>query len=317
MGDRSTLPAPTLRRFRSGPLSLSYAEWEGAAEAAPVLMLHGALDHARAWDEVAAALAHDRRVLALDLRGHGESDWSADGAYDPPYYLLDIVALLDTVGPCHVVAHSMGANLAMRLAAAKPDLVRRLVLIEGVLGEGLLRAEKANVDPRMQEWVDGLKAVESAPPPARLRLWLDERAALAGYPSRRYASLEEAVDRLLSDRDKRVSAAQARHLAETGLKHIDGGWVWKFDPLVRGRFSSDFPPAQIAEMWRAVKQPLLHVYGAQSWAYPLDPEQRALFPTADFAIVEGAGHWVHLNQPQKFIALARAFLEGGTHEGLR
>jgi pimeloyl-ACP methyl ester carboxylesterase len=311
MGASATSRTPTRKRFQSGALSLAYTEWVGP-EATPALLLHGAMDHACAWDEICIALAEDRRVVALDLRGHGDSDWSPDGVYDPAYYLLDIVTLLRSLGPCHIVAHSLGANLSMRLAAAMPALVSRLVLIEGVLGEGLLRADKADVDPRMQDWVDGLKALEAAPPPARTKLWLEERAALMSYPSRRYASMEEAVDRLLSDRDKRVTPAQARHLAETGMKRADGGWVWKFDPLVRGRFAADFTKAQLVEMWRAVRNPLLHVYGAQSWAYPLDPDQRALFPTAEFAVVEGAGHWVHLNQPEKFIALARAFLQGGT-----
>ncbi|MDX2274535.1 MAG: alpha/beta hydrolase [Hyphomonadaceae bacterium] len=303
-------------RLKSGPLSLVYWRWEGQRGQTPVLLLHGGLDHARAWDETCAALAADRPVLALDLRGHGDSDWSPEGAYDPPYYLIDIVALLKLVGPCHIVAHSMGANLTLRLAAAMPDLMQRLVLVEGVLGEGLFRADKADVDPRMQAWVDEMKLMAAASPAARTRMWLEQRAALAAFPTRHYRDIDEAVDRLLDDQDKRLSPAQARHLAETGMKRVEGGLVWKFDPLVRGRFAIDFTATQMAELWRAAPQPMLHIYGSRSWAYPLDPDQRAHFPNAEFAVIEGAGHWVHLNQPQQFIARVREFLREGKNERL-
>jgi pimeloyl-ACP methyl ester carboxylesterase len=305
------MAAPTRLSFRSGGLTLAAYAW-GAAEAAPVLVLHGGLDHARAWDETCAALATKRRLIALDLRGHGDSDWARDGAYDPPLYIFDVLQVVRALdaGPVAIIGHSMGAMIAMRLAAAFPELVSRMVLIEGVIGEGMFRAESVNVDPRMQAWIDARKATAATSLGGRLRSWLEEREGLERLTPRAYPTLEAAAARLLEDRDKRLTPAQAAHIAATGMKAAPrgDGFVWKFDPLVRAQFSLDITSEQIRAQWRELKPPILHVHGALSWALPIDPEQRACFPDARFEVLPDAGHWPHLNQPQRFIALAEEFL---------
>jgi pimeloyl-ACP methyl ester carboxylesterase len=301
---------PQRLSFQSGGLTLAAYAW-GEAGAPLVLVLHGGLDHGLAWNETCAALSRRHRLIALDLRGHGDSAWAPDGAYDPPLYMYDIVQVLRALdaGPVAVIGHSMGAVLAMRVAAAFPELVARMLLIEGVIGDGMFRADSANVDTRMQMWIDARKAAAAAGPGARLRSWIEERQSLEAFPSRTYPSLDAAAARLLEDKDKKLSPAQAAHIAATGMKPAPGGGlVWKFDPLARARFSCDLTSEEGRELWRELKHPMLHIHGAQSWAYPIDPEQRACFPDARFEVISHAGHWPHFNQPERFIALAEEFL---------
>ena len=96
--------------------------------APPVMLLHGTGATARTWDAVAAELSATRRVIAVDLRGHGESDWP--GAYSIALMAQDITALLDrlVLGQVDLVGHSLGGLVALRVAAASPAEVRRLVL---------------------------------------------------------------------------------------------------------------------------------------------------------------------------------------------
>ncbi|MGH2517677.1 MAG: alpha/beta fold hydrolase, partial [Ktedonobacterales bacterium] len=106
---------------------------------APLLLLHGLASAARIWDLVAPILAHDRRVVALDQRGHGLSE-KPDGGYDFASIVADDLAAADALdlGERFVVAgHSWGANVALELAAAHPDRVAALALVDG--GFGMLR----------------------------------------------------------------------------------------------------------------------------------------------------------------------------------
>ena len=108
---------------------LSVVEHRCPAPTAPVaVLLHGTGATADSWDVVAGALAAQRTVLAVDLRGHGAS--SRPGAYSVALMAADVASLLDTVGAAAVdlVGHSLGGLVALRVAAGCPDRVRRLVL---------------------------------------------------------------------------------------------------------------------------------------------------------------------------------------------
>ena len=111
-----------------GGQSLSVVEWPGpAASATPVVLLPGTGLTARSWDVVAAALSATRCVLAVDLRGHGASGWP--GEYSIELMAQDVAALLERRGGVvDLVGHSLGALVGLRVAAAYPGQVRRLVL---------------------------------------------------------------------------------------------------------------------------------------------------------------------------------------------
>ncbi|MEU6611398.1 alpha/beta hydrolase [Streptomyces shenzhenensis] len=100
----------------------------GAASAPPVVLLHALGEDATDWDCLVPVLARSRRVYALDLRGHGRSDWPGD--YSLELMCADVLRFLDTLEPGHVdlVGHSMGGVVAYLLAQDHPQRVRRLVL---------------------------------------------------------------------------------------------------------------------------------------------------------------------------------------------
>ncbi|KAH2775445.1 hypothetical protein KXW38_002132, partial [Aspergillus fumigatus] len=124
---------PTSRHFTSQNLRLHYLDWGNPG--APVLILqHGGFDHAHSMDWIARELAADWHVIAPDLRGHGDSAWSVDAAYNMAAYILDFVNLIEALGQDRVTicAHSLGGNIATRYAGLFPHRVRRLANIEGL-----------------------------------------------------------------------------------------------------------------------------------------------------------------------------------------
>lgn len=136
---------PTEGTVPGSGILLHYRDWGGPAPApetglpAPLLLLHGLASAARIWDLVAPMLASGRRVVALDQRGHGLSE-KPDAGYDFATIVADDIAAADALrlGPRFAVAgHSWGANVALELAAAHPDRVAALALVDG--GFGMLR----------------------------------------------------------------------------------------------------------------------------------------------------------------------------------
>jgi pimeloyl-ACP methyl ester carboxylesterase len=121
--------------------------WAGPSDAAPALLLHGLTSCAETWSLVAPLLAAERAVIALDLRGHGETDKPGHG-YEQANVAADVAGALDALGVAEacVVGHSWGGGVALRLAAEHPQRVRRLVLADGGIltrREGPLTPERA------------------------------------------------------------------------------------------------------------------------------------------------------------------------------
>lgn len=118
------------RRIGVNGLTLRVREWP--SEGPPVLLVHGLASNSRIWDDVAGTLAGDHRVAALDQRGHGHSDRPTDG-FTFDRVVADLAALVDQLGferPT-IVGHSWGGNVALAFAAAHPDRVHGLVLVDG------------------------------------------------------------------------------------------------------------------------------------------------------------------------------------------
>ena len=118
---------PTVRLHR-GP-TLNYREW-GRPDAAVVLLLHGLTSSSLGWKNVAPALGDRFRVIALDARGHGDSEWTRDYSFE--LMRDDVVRFMEHVGivAAILVGHSMGAVTAYQLAATRPEVIRLLVLEE-------------------------------------------------------------------------------------------------------------------------------------------------------------------------------------------
>src|SRR5215813_4252340 len=108
-----------------------YTEW-GAATAPPLLMLHGVTGHARTWDEEAAAFASRYRVLALDQRGHGDSDPSPNADYTMATLAADVAAFADALGliPFSLIGLSLGGRVEIASAGQAPGRVDWLVIVD-------------------------------------------------------------------------------------------------------------------------------------------------------------------------------------------
>ena len=279
---------PVARTWRSQGLELSYSQW--GDEAAPALiLLHGVRDHGRSWDWVARAFSRDWRVAAPDLRGHGDSQWSPDGAYIASYHVLDFAMLAAALGaePVTIVAHSFGGNVAARFTAAFPERVRKLVMIDG-MGP----APKAR-----EEWARrGLVR--------RTRDFVEQAQAPRG---KRMASLDEATAKQKAA-NPRLSDERARHLALHGVRPDGDGYAWKYDPRVVAYPPEDFA-ADDRTVWAEVAVPTLLCWGAHSWTTnPAEDGRAALYRDHRMRVFETAGHWIHHDAFDELIADLRDFL---------
>jgi pimeloyl-ACP methyl ester carboxylesterase len=112
-------------------LRLHYLDW-GKDEKVPMLLLHGFMAHAHAWDEFASAFRYRYHIIALDQRGHGESQWSGDEAYSLDDHFSDIANLIEVLKlkDLILVGHSMGGRNALFYTACHPQNVKRLILVD-------------------------------------------------------------------------------------------------------------------------------------------------------------------------------------------
>lgn len=289
--DIKVMQHPIARSFISQRIRLNYVDWGN--EGAPILiLLHGGRDHCRAWDWTAERLRHRYHVIAPDLRGHGDSEWSSDGNYSLAAYLYDLAQLIHqrSMAPARIVAHSLGGNIALRYAGTYPENVSRLVVIEGLALPPYVTARSWDLS-------------------RRYRAWIEERRDMSGRTARRYASIDEALARMMAENSS-LSAAQARHLTIHGVKqNEDGSFSWKFDNYVRSFAPIDATDADLAALWERIACPSLLIHGAESWAP--DPSADGTldaFGRVRLEIVEGAGHWVHHDRPDVFLDLVESFL---------
>jgi pimeloyl-ACP methyl ester carboxylesterase len=258
-----------------------YTDW-GPPAAPPVVLLHGVTGHARTWDEEAALLAERFHVLALDQRGHGDSDPAPDGDYGDAALLGDLVAFAEALGlrRFSIVALSLGGRVAINYAGRNPGRVERLVVVD--IGPEIAPAGRARVGTLMA----------SAP--------------------ERFATVDEVVAHMRASAPL-YTEAMLRHRARHAVRSLpDGGFTWKYDRALRdairqGRLRV---PADLWPQWRAIACPTLLVRGAQSDILVDETAKRMVdeLPHARLVVVPGAGHTVPGDQPAAFQVLLRDFL---------
>ncbi len=287
----TALLGPTSHYFYSQRLKLHYVDW-GNAEKPPLLLVHGGRDHARNWDWVAQELRRDFHVIAPDLRGHGDSQWAIGGSYAMVDYTLDIAQLLRALAieEITIIGHSLGGSIALQYTGTYPDKVKKIVAIEGL-----------GPPPELLR--------EQPPAHQRMRVWIGEMKALANRHPHRYATLEEAVERM-QDANPRLTPAQARHLTVCGsYRDEDGTYLWKFDNYVRASSPYLFNMIDAHDLWKQITCPVLLLRGTESWASDPEIDGRAgAFRDYTFFNIETAGHWVHHDQLTIFLGHVRTFL---------
>lgn len=290
----TALIGPTSHYFYSQRLKLHYVDW-GNADKPPLLLIHGGRDHARNWDWVAQDLRRDFHVIAPDLRGHGDSQWAVGGSYAMVDYTLDVDQLLRALGidQITIIGHSLGGSISLQYTGTYPDKVRKVVAIEGL-----------GPPPEMLR--------QNPPAHQRMKVWIGEMRALARRHPHRYASLDEAVERM-QEANPRLTPEQARHLTVYGsYRDEDGTYLWKFDNYVRATSPYLFNMQDAFDIWTQITCPVLLLRGTESWASDPELDGRAkAFTDYTFFNIEKAGHWVHHDQLAIFLKLVRQFLGVG------
>jgi len=288
-----------VRTIESLGLRLRLSEWGDPARP-PLVLCHGMFDHGRGFDVLAPLLAERFRVIALDARGHGESEWC--DAYGWLTDVVDVMHVLRSLDrPAHLVGHSKGGGQAIDAAIQAPDRVRQLAVIDGF------------GPPPEGFAVPGIRP-ETRSTPERLAQFLDVRRSAradAGV-SRKYPSLDALVARRHAQ-NPRLSPGWLRYFAFHGARETSRGWTWKAD-LRAARGFGPWNPEWLGPGWRRLSVPMLAITGseADTWG-PLPEailaERLANVPHVERATVAGAGHFVHMEQPAATAAVLMEFLE--------
>ncbi|CAM4041317.1 AB hydrolase-1 domain-containing protein [Novosphingobium lubricantis] len=288
------LLGPSSNTFISQRLRLHYVDW-GNADKPPLLLVHGGRDHCRSWDWTAEALREDWHIIALDHRGHGDSEWVSDGNYRTMDLVYDVAQLIHQLdlAPVTIVAHSWGANVSLRYAGLFPESVRKLVAIEGIF-PSVAQEER----------------IKDVPFARRVRDFIGEKRKAAGRLPRRYPTLADAYARMKGE-NPYLTDVQARHLTLHGInRNEDGTFSWKFDPHLNVDAAPyDIAPEYVHGLWNAITCPTLLLNGADSWAENPETDGRIRhFRTATAVEFEDAGHWLHHDQFDRFVATLKDFL---------
>lgn len=266
------------RFIRINGLTLHYREW-GNPGAPPVVLLHGGSAHAHWWDFFGDAIADTYRVLALDLRGHGDSEHADPPAYRIADYAVDLAAFADAlpVPRFHLVGHSLGGIVATAYAGRAPERVRSLVIVDS--------------QPR----------ISHAGAHYMLRLH--------NFPQLHYRDHAEAVRRFrLLPKATSAAPEVLAHVAAHSFRQVaDGRWTLKFD-----RESLAHAEAQdLTNVLASLRCPLLLIRGEHSTLVSSRAlaVMRAAAPRAAAVDIPNAHHHVMLDDPPEFARIVRGFLD--------
>ncbi|MGZ6143509.1 MAG: alpha/beta fold hydrolase [Myxococcales bacterium] len=252
-------------------------------EGRPTLLLHGWLDHAHSFDLLAPLLPG--RTVALDFRGHGDSQWVGAGGF---YHFIEYIADLDEVAeqlspdrPLRIVGHSMGAAAGLVYAAARPGRVEHLTLIDAVP----LSISTQEIPARLTSYLEDLRKT-----PRRRR---------------RVESVADAAERLRRNNSSLTPKA-ALVLAEGGISpdpEQDEVLAWKWDPLLRAHSPLPITEDAVQLIAAQVACPILAIRGEHGMLPP-EPELRARFPLLKMTVrtIPGTGHHLHLEAPEQVAA---------------
>jgi len=252
----------------------------GVSDGPALCFLHGGAAHAHWFDRVTPAFADRFRVVALDQRGHGESDWPRSPAYGTEDFAADLLALMDRLGweRMALVGHSMGGHNAMAFAAWYPARVSALVIVDS----------------------------RPALPPERV----DRMHERGRRPLRLHPTVEDAVRSFrLLPQGTRAERELLAHLSRAGLARRDGGFKYRFDPACYGARR----PVDAWPLLERVEAPTLLVRGELSPVLPRDMMERIrrVIPKASAVEIPRAYHHVMLDDPARFNAALSEFLARG------
>jgi pimeloyl-ACP methyl ester carboxylesterase len=278
-GDKIVLPES--RDVKLGAMRFHYLDW-GNSHLPTIVFLHGGALNAHTWDLVCLALRDDFHCVALDQRGHGDSDWSEDADYSMGAQLGDTKGFVDALelDKFILVGMSLGAINSLCFAVNHPERLSNLVIIDA--------------GPKMRP-----------PGSSRIRDFVNGVAETV--------TIEAIIEKALEFNPRRDPNILRRSLMHALRQQPDGTWRWKYD---RRRFTvldqerHRNERAALADGLDRIKCPTLIVRGAESdvFAEADGIELAASLPDGRFVTVPRAGHTVQGDNPKDLVAELRGFL---------
>jgi len=281
------LGPPTVRRTRLGvgpERALGALVWgEGEPE---LVLLHGGAQNAHTWDTVALAL--DRPLVAIDLPGHGHSDGPRHSTLDLRGNADDVATAIRAAAPqaSAVIGMSLGGLTSIALAAASPDLVRALVLVDVTPG---VDRDKSKA---IRDFVNGPES---------------------------FADFDEILARTIEHNPTRSVASLRRGILHNAEQRPDGSWVWRYARFREpGRDGGEDPFPDRSSLWddiSALTVPLMLVRGMRPQSVVDDDDEAELIrrrPDARVARVAEAGHSVQGDAPLELARLISEFAPPST-----
>ncbi|MCZ6553172.1 MAG: alpha/beta hydrolase, partial [SAR324 cluster bacterium] len=250
----------------------------------PLVMLHGIRLHSHCWSHFSRAYSGRHRILALDARGHGESEWGAPEDYRLNDFNEDLAAVMDGSGlrEATLIGHSLGGRTAMLYAHLHPERVKRLVLVD--IGPSLPDGPQVKDFSRMTE----------TPPP------------------KDFASHEEATEYLAAILH-RAPREMIEESVRYGMRETEGGrFTWKYDPALGGPPlpGAGKPEWDLWEVAASIRCPTLLLYGEHSQVVTDEIAERMVreMPDCRAERIPEAGHALFTEQPEAFARSVGKFL---------
>jgi pimeloyl-ACP methyl ester carboxylesterase len=271
-------PSPRSCRISVRNISLHYLEW-GSLENPPLLLIHGGSAHAHWWDHIAVELAQEYRVIALDSRGHGDSDRAHPPSYEISDYVEDIAAVIAQLqlAPCVLIGHSLGGLIAMTYATCYGQTLSALVIVD--------------MGPRLQQ-------------SRRMQL-------LSRVPTPIFTNEEDLVRRFrLLPGETWAAPELLHHIARHSARALsDGRLMLKTDRATFVRQLHD-----VSMELSHITCPTLLIRGGESKTLSSEvaKEMAAQCPRLRTVEIPGAGHHVFLDKPAAFLEGVRKFLHEQT-----
>lgn len=272
---------PSVRRvFVDAPSGHRVSALVWGDEPPEVIFLHGGAQNAHTWDTVALALG--RPLLAVDLPGHGHSDWRDTADYRPLAMATDLAAAIEALAPsAHtLVGMSLGGLSAVATLAEHPHLVERIAVVDVTPG------------------VNRDKAAEIT-------------AFIAGPEV--FASFDEILERTVAFNPTRSVSSLRRGVLHNARPQDDGTWVWRYDRPTDARLTDiDGRFADLWDAFGALDHPMLFCKGETSPVVDEDDlaELQRRRPDVEIVVVEGAGHSIQGDRPLELAALLERFITG-------